>query len=181
MQVFVGGSRRVSRLSSEVKGRIDRMIDQNMQILVGDANGADKALQVYLAERGYRNVVVFCTAGECRNNIGTWHAENVTPPHPTRDFEFFTAKDAVMARQADAALMLWDGESSGTMVNVARMVARQKIAVVYISPLKSFATVRSRAQFEAILSECAPSARRRIDEYISHYAQEYAQPSVFSA
>jgi hypothetical protein len=38
--VFIGGSRRVSRLSSDVRARINRMMEQHLSIVVGDANGA---------------------------------------------------------------------------------------------------------------------------------------------
>ncbi|MGZ5441159.1 MAG: hypothetical protein ACXW5U_05340 [Thermoanaerobaculia bacterium] len=40
----------------------------------------------------------------------------IKPPHRTLDFEYFTAKDAAMAEQADYGLMLWDGESVGTLL-----------------------------------------------------------------
>ena len=38
-------------------------------ILVGDANGADKAVQQHVASRRYEHVLVYCM-DECRNNIG---------------------------------------------------------------------------------------------------------------
>jgi adenine-specific DNA-methyltransferase len=177
--VFVGGSRKISRIGADVKQRLDRMIDGDLLILVGDANGADKAIQTYLHEREYRNVRVFCTGGDCRNNIGQWPMQRVTPPHRTRDFAFFTAKDAAMADAADAALMLWDGESNGTLVNVARMTARGKLAVIYIAPLKSFETVRSRDDVEQLLAGCSVDDRMRINEYIAEHAHEYAQPGIF--
>ena len=62
--VFVAGSRGISRLPVEVKRRIDLMIDKDFQILVGDAAGADKAVQGYLAGRAYQNVVVHCNGEE---------------------------------------------------------------------------------------------------------------------
>jgi len=43
--VFVAGSRQISRLPAEVKTRLDTMVQKGFQILVGDANGADKAVQ----------------------------------------------------------------------------------------------------------------------------------------
>ena len=61
--VLIAGSRRLSRLNADVKLRIDTMIEKGFTILVGDANGADKAVQRYLAERGYRNVIVHCMVG----------------------------------------------------------------------------------------------------------------------
>lgn len=48
-KVFIAGSRQIARLPAEVKNRIDTMVDKGFQILVGDANGADKAVQRYLA------------------------------------------------------------------------------------------------------------------------------------
>jgi hypothetical protein len=48
--VFVAGSRHISRLPIEVEKRLDTMIEKRFQILVGDANGADKAVQRHLAD-----------------------------------------------------------------------------------------------------------------------------------
>jgi hypothetical protein len=47
--VFVAGSRQVSQLPAEVTARLDAMIETEFQILVGDANSADKAVQQYAA------------------------------------------------------------------------------------------------------------------------------------
>lgn len=114
------------------------MIRRKLTILIGDANGADKAVQAFFAEQHYVNVLVFCTAGDCRNNVGGWPVRTVEAPHRTRDFAFFTAKDAAMADEADVGLAMWDGQSSGTIVNVARLVARSKPAVVYVAPQRRF-------------------------------------------
>ncbi len=177
-KVFIGGSRSISRLDAEVMRRIDRMVERKLSVLVGDANGADKAVQTYLGERQYPNVVVFFTGGQCRNNVAEWPVTSAPPPHHIKDFRFFTAKDSVMAREADVGLMLWDGQSCGTIVNVARMVAANKPVVVYVSARKDFSTVRSRPDLEALLSLCAPKVRRRIDEYILEYAGEVARSTL---
>ncbi len=173
-KVFIGGSRSISRLDADVTRRIDRMVEQELLILVGDANGADKAVQAYLSDRQYPNVIVFFTGGQCRNNVAEWPVTSAPQPHHTRDFRFFTAKDSVMAREADVGLMLWDGQSCGTIVNVARMVVSNKPVVVYVSARKDFSTVRSHSDLAALLSLCAPKVRRRIDEYILEYAGEVA-------
>ena len=80
-KVFIGGSRRVTRLNADVQRRIDKIIEQGFAILVGDANGADKAVQTYLRTRRYNKVDVFCTAvtaetmsvtgrsGQCRHRL----------------------------------------------------------------------------------------------------------------
>jgi len=58
---------------------------------------------------------------------------------------FVTAKDAAMAEEADYGLLLWDGESVGTLVNVARLVSGGNSVVLYVAPNRSFLTLRTRA------------------------------------
>lgn len=111
-KVFIAGSRRLSRLNADVKRRIDTMIDKDFTILVGDANGADKAVQRYLAEKGYRNVIVHCMANNCRNNVAYWPTREVLPPKGARGFAYYAAKDQAMVDDAAYGLMLWDGEST---------------------------------------------------------------------
>lgn len=165
-KVFIGGSRRFSHLNEQLRKRLDEVIQKQLEVLVGDANGADKAVQSYFAERGYEKVHVYCSAGDCRNNLGPWEVKAVAPPHHRRDFEFFTAKDAAMAQEADVGLMLWDGRSAGTVVNVARLIADGKTVVVYVAPERKFLTVKSRSNFHVLLSPCSPETRQRIDQYI---------------
>jgi hypothetical protein len=55
--VFVAGSRQVSRLPSEVRTRVDTMIEKGFQILVGDPNGVDKAAQEHLSYKSYPSVL----------------------------------------------------------------------------------------------------------------------------
>jgi adenine-specific DNA-methyltransferase len=57
--VFIGGSRRITRLSKAIQSRLDNMIDKSFTVVTGDANGVDKAVQKYFAGRHYKNVVVF--------------------------------------------------------------------------------------------------------------------------
>jgi hypothetical protein len=178
-KVFLFGSRRLTRLPAEVCPRLDEMIRRELMILVGDANGADKAVQTYFAEQQYANVLVFCTAGNCRNNVGRWPVRIVEAPHRARDFAFFTAKDAAMAEEADVGLALWDGQSTGTLVNVARLVARAKPAVVYIAPEKAFTTLKTPDDLVHLLSTASIDVRTRAEEYIHDHVAEFAQPQMF--
>lgn len=178
-KVFVGGSRRISRLNVELRKRLEQIVEKQLAILIGDANGSDKAIQDFFRERDYRNVVVFCTEGICRNNLGQWPVRPVKPPHHTRNFEYFTAKDAAMAREADYGLMLWDGASAGTLVNVARLVALGRPVVVYVSPMRRFLTLKSRKDHTDLMASCPTAVRTRLGECISQHAPEFVQPTMF--
>jgi hypothetical protein len=116
--VFVAGSRQISRLPAEVRSRLDTMIEKGFQILVGDANGADKAVQRYLADRSYPHVLVHCMKDHCRNNVGNWPTREVAAPRGARGFDYYSLKDRAMAAAAEYGLMLWDGKSRGT-VNIS--------------------------------------------------------------
>ncbi|HWW60905.1 MAG TPA: carbamoyl phosphate synthetase subunit large, partial [Thermoanaerobaculia bacterium] len=96
-----------------------------------------------------------------------------------RDFAFFTAKDAAMADEADVGLALWDGQSSGTIVNVARLVTRSKPAVVYVAPTKTFSTLKTPDDLVDLLSSADTDVRARVEEYIHDHVTEFAQPQMF--
>src|SRR5271157_1444162 len=105
-KVFVAGSRRLSRLNTDVKSRLDNIMEKGFTVVVGDANGADKAVQQYLAGRGYQQVVVFCMSGKCRNNVGHWPTREIGATPGARGFAYFSTKDRAMGEEADYGLML---------------------------------------------------------------------------
>jgi hypothetical protein len=164
-KVFIGGSRRVSRLDGQVRARIDRMIEQRLSVVVGDANGADKAVQHYLRDRGYQTVEVFCMAGSCRNNLGSWPTRVIVAPKGTRGFDYFTTKDREMAKEASVGFMIWDGKSFGTLVNVLRLVRQEKNSVVYNVPKKEFCTVRNGSDWGNLLAQCDEELRQRFERF----------------
>ena len=85
--VFIGGSRHVSNLSAEVKERLNNIWTGGHRVILGDADGVDRAVQAHLLEMSYRDVTVFCSGETCRNNLGRRH--NPTRPchrlHKGRD------------------------------------------------------------------------------------------------
>ena len=151
--VFVAGSRQISRLPSEVSSRLDTMIEKGFQILVGDANGADKAVQRYLAERSYQNVVVHCMKDHCRNNAGNWLIREIDAPRGARGFDYYSLKDRAMAEAAEYGLMLWDGKSKGTVNNVVNLSRDHKPVVVYVAPTKQFRTIKTFEDLKGLLAQ----------------------------
>jgi hypothetical protein len=162
--VFIGGSRRTPRIPKDVLTRIDRMVSQKFKIVVGDANGADKAVQKYLHDCGYRTVEVFCSGRMCRNNVSDWPLRSVEPPKGAKGFAFYTAKDRVMAEEADYGLMVWDGESVGTLVNVLRMATAEKPVVLFIVPERRFQDIRGEAGWCAFADALPLELRARVED-----------------
>ena len=162
-KVFIAGSRQLSRLNADVKRRIDTMIDKGFTILVGDANGADKAVQRYLAEKDYRNVIVHCMAANCRSNVGGWSTREVAAPKGARGFAYYSTKDQAMVDDAAYGLMLWDGESKGTLNSVINMIRQEKPVVVYLAPKKTFQNLRSSSDVADLLTNCDRTSVQRLE------------------
>ncbi|MGH7821482.1 MAG: hypothetical protein ACREQ9_17090 [Candidatus Binatia bacterium] len=159
--VFIGGSRRLSRLNDDVRVRLDNIIRNGLAVLIGDANGADKAVQQYLVSKGYRNVTIYCVEGRCRNNLGGWVTKPIEVDRARKDFEYYAAKDRAMAKLASCGFMIWDGKSRGTLNNIANLLRGGKSVAVYFGPEQSSHTLRSLEDLEAFLDKCPEPDRRR--------------------
>jgi hypothetical protein len=160
--VFVAGSRQISRLPAEVKTRLDTMVEKGFQILVGDANGADKAVQRYLADKSYPNVLVHCMKDHCRNNVGSWPTREIDAPRGARGFDYYSLKDRAMAEAAEYGLLLWDAKSKGTDNNVLNLSRDHTPVVVYVAPTRQFRTIKSLDDLKTLLAEGDSDSVERI-------------------
>lgn len=177
-RVFIAGSRRLPRLSKDAKHRIDNIIHRGFTVMVGDANGADKAVQQYLSQKDYKRVIIFCTEGICRNNIGSWPTRTIIADNPARrDFEFYRAKDRAMVQEADYGLMLWDGKSRGTLMNAVGLIRRGRPLVLYVASTKSFLTLRQPPDLLDVISRFSPHSLPEIDSELETSDCEETIPS----
>jgi adenine-specific DNA-methyltransferase len=155
--VFAGGSRKIARLPDEIRPRLDNIVAAGHALIVGDASGADEAVQAYCRERRYPRVTVFYSGAAPRRNLGAWPCRAVAAEG--RGFAFHAAKDRAMADAADFGLMIWDGESPGTLLNVLRLARAGKTAVLFDDASKRTRNVKTPAQFAGLLEHVAPAVR----------------------
>jgi hypothetical protein len=149
MTVFIGGSRSITELSPVVIEHLERLIAKQAQVLIGDAPGADLIVQTYLARQGYRDVIVFCSGGRCRNNVGSWQERHILAPGK-KGRAFYTVKDEQMAQEADYGFMLWDGMSIGTLNNLSNLLASGKKTLLYLAPADTCTVVTEEAHLLAL-------------------------------
>ncbi len=164
--VFIGGSRAVSRLNATIRQKLDDFMTRNCHIFVGDANGADKAMQQHFALRGYKNVTVFCMQ-ECRNNSGGWPERKIEANTERRDFSYYAAKDIVMAQEAKYGMMLWDGRSKGTLHNIRNLVDARKATLVYFAPTKDMYKISNQQELQSFLNRCNKEYVQRAEDRIA--------------
>lgn len=183
-RVFIAGSMNIKNLDPKVKERIDNIISQDFEIVVGDADGADASIQWHLFNHGTTKTTVFCSGAQPRNNVGDWPVERVETNHAEGTRAFFTAKDIRMAEVADIGLMIWDTKSTGTLSNVIELLARKKKSVVFVNKAKVFKNIANVEQLEELLSYMSEHARTKADEKIRLFDRidslKHEQLSMFS-
>ncbi|NBB81934.1 MAG: hypothetical protein GVY28_00860 [Alphaproteobacteria bacterium] len=160
--VFIGGSRQVARLPAAALARLDTIVRRGLPVVVGDAAGADRAVQARLNEAGHAGVTVFCSGDRPRHNLGDWPIRTVAPPPGARGFQVHAAKDRDMAAAADVGLMIWDGRSPGTLLNVLRLMAADKRAVVIDTAADRILTLHGWSDWDALLASCPADVRAAI-------------------
>jgi probable addiction module antidote protein len=135
------------------KKRLQTIVQNGIDVLVGDATGADKAVQRFMVDAAYDKVTVFCSGERPRNNLGNWKIHSVTPAH-AKGFQFYAAKDREMATSADYGFMIWDGKSPGTALNVLRLIRAGKKADLLNAPQKDTIKFRLLSDWEQFISAC---------------------------
>lgn len=176
--VFIGGSRHVSRLPELALERLQNVVANGHEVVVGDAAGADKAVQKFLMDASYGEVTVFCSGDNPRNNLGAWQLRPVPAPRNAKGFGFFAAKDREMARVADFGLMIWDGKSPGTVLNVLRLIRAGKKAVLLDLAQERTLSFKGAEDWDAFLAQCGNELRKDLRERAT--AEEW-QPSAAQA
>lgn len=120
MKVFVSGSISIKQLPQIAVDKLNRIMEQNLTVIIGDANGIDSLVQDYLASYSYPNVRVYHAGAYIRNNIANWPIVTV-PSLNLKGRALYTLKDKEMAKDADFGMMIWDGHSKGTKANINEM------------------------------------------------------------
>lgn len=161
-KIFIGGSRKISRLNADVNRRLDRIFETKLRVMIGDANGADKAVQAYFKAKNYNLVEVFCAGKVCRNNVGHWSTRMISADS-LKGFDFYAAKDRVMAEEAAYGLMIWDGESLGTLMNVVRLIRGRKPVAIFVGPAKQFVDLHNVEEFQDFLFEYGSKVRAKLE------------------
>jgi len=168
--IFISGSRNVKSLNIDIQDRLNNILANNFLIIIGDANGVDKAVQQFLVEKGYHTVEVYCSGNSCRNNLGNWNSKYIDVKAKGR--LFYEAKDKEMAQIADYGFVIWDGDSIGSLNNIAELVSQDKKSLVYYLPKRDFIVVKSNENLKSLLENSTPDLLNKIKEKGSFYLKK---------
>ncbi|MGG6194019.1 hypothetical protein ACQV2B_07980 [Pantoea allii] len=164
--VFVAGSITIKKLDPLIVERLKKIVDQNFNVVVGDATGVDSSVQQELVHMGCRAATVFSSSSKPRNNLGSWPVNVVHTHHTPGTRAFFTAKDIKMAEAADYGLMVWDTKSPGTLSNVIELLSRKKSSVVFINKAKEFVIIKEPKDIDNLIERMSASSLHKVEEKI---------------
>jgi hypothetical protein len=164
--VFIAGSMSISRLHEKVKQRISNVVASSLDVVVGDADGADTSIQECLHDSGARNVTVYCSGDRPRNNVADWRVKNIYSEAAPGSRAFFTAKDIEMAHASDVGLMIWDCKSTGTLSNIIELLSDDKKSVVFVNKNKEFVTVSDVSSLTHLVTFMSDHARAKAEDKI---------------
>lgn len=162
--VFIAGSISINRLHKKVQERIGKIVSSDLDVVVGDADGADTSIQKCLRDYQAEKVTVYCTGDVPRNNVADWPIHNVYSKAKAGSRAYFTAKDLEMARKSDYGLMIWDCKSTGTLSNVIELLREKKKSVVFVNKSNDFIKVSDKAGLEDLLAFMSTNARAKAEE-----------------
>ena len=139
-------------------------------MVVGDADGADTAIQTTLFEQGGSNTTVNEVKKRQRAAMGQsgetiWAdvdngpIHSVTPDLAPGSRAYFTAKDVAMAEAADYGLMMWDATSTGTLGNLIELLGRNEL----IDQCRRHRQ-RHRIQHDQALAQGLAGPRRAVEQ-----------------
>jgi hypothetical protein len=165
-KVFIAGSIKIKNLHARFVERISNIVADGMEVIVGDANGADTSVQKELYQQGARDVTVYCTSDKPRNNIGSWEVRRVSSSSEPGTRAFFTAKDLQMAEDADFGLMLWDAASTGTLSNVFELIKSGKKCVVFVNKDQNFINVKEPNDILGLIAVMSEGAKTQAEKKI---------------
>ncbi len=140
--VFISGSIGIKKLDGEVIKTLEKIIQNKLKVLVGDAKGIDSLVQKFFKNKGYYNVEVFTIYAEPRflaskkfkvKNIKV--SDNIKSERQRQ-----TKKDEAMTKNAKYLFVIWNGKSKGSFSNIKRGLKLGKKIKVYLTPEKRFLT-----------------------------------------
>ncbi len=131
--VFISGSISIKILPQKVKESIHKIIDNQMPILVGDANGIDSLVQDYCFSLNYFNVTIYFISSQPRYIASDNFALKTisVPSSIIGGRERQQEKDKAMTDDSQYSFVIWDGKSKGSYANINRAFEQDKKIKLY--------------------------------------------------
>lgn len=175
--VFISGSIAIKKIPNSVEHSIDRIINQNIQILVGDADGVDTMVQNYCKKRNYYNVTVYSISNP-RYKVSEFKSKSITVITTSkRERKRQQEKDSAMTIDSDYSLAIWDGKSKGSYQNILRAINKNKKIRVFLSTESKYlqSSKINNNEIDFIFRKNNGYTAKEVVEYLLNEGEDYFQ------
>jgi len=136
-KVFISGSIEIKKLDNLVIESLNKIIKNNLIVLVGDANGVDSLIQEFFVKKGYFNVITYSIYQTPRNLFSPYFkVKNIKTSLKGRKAQ--EKKDEAMTIDSDYSFVIWNGKSKGSFNNILRALELNKKVKIYYEKEKRF-------------------------------------------
>lgn len=121
-------------IAKPIQDEVDKIMSAKSKVIIGDAPGADTRLQQYLSDKGYRDVIVYTTDGNARNNVGNWVVRKIDGNGFEDERSIRRQKDIAMTKDSTRALAIMpedDRPDSAMSLNIQRLQDSGKFSRIY--------------------------------------------------
>lgn len=146
-KVFISGTSKMDtkdsiyyrkKLPKTVTDYLDKVMNKKARVLIGDCVGADTMVQKYLAKNKYKNVHIYVSGDEVRNNADKkgslgWKVHNVDASmYEKGSKEWHAVKDKAMNKEATSGMaIILDEGAKATRKNIDRFIDENKNISIY--------------------------------------------------
>ena len=172
-KVFISGSISIKELPQEVKNSINKIIEKNLEILVGDAKGIDTLVQNYCLLLNYYNVTIYSISTfpryKASDNFKIKYIE--VPSSIKRERERQQEKDKAMTLDSEFTFAVWNSKSKGSYANILRGLDNHKKIKVYLLDKNSFLNNITKDEIEFIYRESNGYTASEVIQYLKDEAE----------
>ncbi|OQY12041.1 MAG: hypothetical protein B6I31_03830, partial [Desulfobacteraceae bacterium 4572_19] len=132
MKAFISGSMSITEFDINIIQGLKHIVKYNHGVLVGDAVGVDKQIQLFFSNTE-NEVTVYGIYNKPRVLISNrYKYKRIVTDSTLTARKRQMQKDAAMTRDADYLFVIWDGKSYGSYSNIIRGLQLNKIVIVYL-------------------------------------------------
>jgi hypothetical protein len=176
--VFISGSIAIKKLPQLVEMSLKKIIEQNIEVVVGDADGIDKTIQNYCKKMNYSNVTVYSIYSVPRNFIKGFKKKHISISIDSKsEREKQRVKDEAMTIETDYSFIIWDGKSKGSYQNALRALDYQKKIRIYLNQNNTFLMPKkvTENEIEFIYRDNNGYTAKEVVEYLQNEGEDFFQ------
>jgi len=177
-KVFISGSITITQLPDCIEDSIRKIKDQNLEILVGDADGIDTLVQDFCKILNYSNVTVYSIYSSPRYKVPEFNKQYIAVKSDTKkERERQKEKDSAMTQDSDYSLVIWDGKSKGSYQNILRALENKKKIKVYLHSEEQFLATENITynEIEDIYRKNNGYSAKEVVEHLKGEGEDYFQ------